>query len=293
MNSKSANVKITVRVPATSANLGGGFDCMGLALELYNKVTVEKSDALVIDSDVSAPVDSSNLIYKSMNSVFERFGCKDMPVKITSESAIPQASGLGSSAACIVGGVCAANALLKSPLGKPEIVDLCTALDGHPDNVLPAIVGGVAAGYIGDDGKVGYVRADAPAGLIAAVATPSFALKTSVARAALPETYSRSDCVYSLSRAVVAFGAFMCGDIQALSAIGDKLHQPYRIPLIKGYAEVERALKNAGAVAVCVSGAGPSVLALFEADKVGNIVLPDGWTNRILRADNNGAEVSR
>ncbi len=282
---------VRVRVPATSANLGGGFDCMGLALGIYNEIVVEKCDKLTIVSDVPAPTDASNLIYSSMNAVFGKYGKKDMPVKITSKSDIPQASGLGSSAACIVGGVCAANAVLGKPMKKADIIDLCTELDGHPDNVLPAIVGGVAAGYIKDDGKVGYVRTAAPSGLTVAVATPDFALKTSDARAALPDTYSRKDCVYSLSRAVVTFGAFASGNVEALEAIGDKLHQPYRIPLIKGYAEVERAFKASGAIAVCVSGAGPTVLAIFGQGQAKNITLPKGWTLRTPKVDNVGVIV--
>lgn len=283
--------KVTVRVPATSANLGGGFDCMGLALPLYNTVCAEGSDRLIIASDVGAPADASNLIYRAMNAVFEKCGHKDASVKITTTSSIPQASGLGSSAACIVGGVCAANALLGEPLEKDELINLATALDGHPDNVLPAIVGGIAAGYIRDDGSVGHIRLDAPDGLTAAVATPDFALKTADARAALPETYSRADCVYSLSRAVVTLGAFATGNISALEAIGDRLHQPYRIPLIKGYSDVENAFKRAGAVAVCVSGAGPSVLALFDGAPK-KISLPDGWTNRVLPIANDGVIIS-
>lgn len=280
--------KVTVRVPATSANLGGGFDCMGLALELYNEITVERSDRLTIVSDVNAPTDENNLIYKSVRAVFDRCGREIFPVHISTKSGIPLASGLGSSATCIVGGVVAANRLLGEPLDKSDVIDLCTSLDGHPDNVLPAIVGGVTAGYMDENGRVGYVRTDCPDGLTVVVATPEFGIDTQTARAKLPNQYSREDCVYSLSRAVVTFGAFCKGDINGLKAIDDRLHQPYRIPMIGGYEGVRKSLINAGAVAVCVSGAGPSVLGLFDGKPTKGIAVGKDWTVRKLNIDNIG-----
>lgn len=279
---------VTVRVPATSANLGGGFDCMGLALSLYHTVTAEPSDRLIVKSDKDVPKDGTNLIYVAMNEVFKRCGKAGMPVRIDSQSDIPQASGLGSSASCIVAGVLCANALLGEPLDRADVINVCAALDGHPDNVLPAITGGVAAGAM-DGGRVEYVRADVK-GVRFAVATPDFPLKTSDARRALPDGYSRADCVYSMSRALIAFAALANGESKKLCAVGDKLHQPYRIPLIKSYAEVEKAFKAAGAISCCISGAGPSVLAFFE-NEPNAAKLPKGWTLRILDADNVGAIV--
>lgn len=277
--------KITVRVAATSANIGGGFDCMGMALDLYHTLTVEPSDKLVIDCDNKADNTADNLIFRSMNAVFEKVGKKDMPVKLTSRSEIPQASGLGSSAACIVGGAVAANALLGNPLDESGIIDLCAALDGHPDNVVPALKGGVTAGFIAENGKVEFIKCVSPDELTLAVATPDFALHTEKARAALPNSYSRADCVYSLSRAVVTFAALVSGNTKMLRAVGDKLHQPYRIPLIKGYDDVAASFTAAGAISHCISGAGPSVVAFF--DKLPKVELPKGWTLRILHIDNN------
>ncbi len=283
------NKSVTVRVPATSANLGGGFDCLGIALSLYHTVTARFCDSLIIESNADVPHDGTNLIYRAMNAVFAACGRKDAGVKISSESEIPQASGLGSSASCIVAGVIAANALLGCPLALAQQIELCTELDGHPDNVLPAIVGGVTAAYPTDDGKTGYIRSDVPDGLICAVATPDFPLSTAKARSVLPDTYSRADCVYSLSRAAVTFGALSLGNFDALAAVGDRLHQPYRIPLIGGYADAEKALLAAGAVSCCLSGAGPSIIGFFKSAPA-KPTLPSGWTLRVLKPDNRGSQ---
>ncbi len=282
----SDKMRVKVQVPATSANLGGGFDCLGIALGLYHTITAEKSDRLEIVCDADVPRDETNLIYRAMNAVFIKRGSSGMPVKITSHSDIPQAGGLGSSAACIVAGVVAANALTGGAIDLPQIIDLCASLDGHPDNVLPAIVGGVTAAY-SDGDTIGYIRQDVSDKLVTAVATPDFGLKTAVARRALPDMYSRADCVYSLSRAVVTFGAIALGQFDALEAVGDKLHQPYRIPLVKGFSEVDTAFRAAGAISCCLSGSGPSVLAFFKTEPK-NVRLPDGWKLRVLHVENRG-----
>lgn len=285
--------RVKVRVAATSANLGGGFDCMGLALGIYHTVTVEPSERLTIMSNTDAPSDASNLIYASMNEVFKRYGVADTKVAIKSNSDIPQASGLGSSASCIVAGVTAANVMLGAPMDGDGVLSLCAALDGHPDNVLPALKGGVTAGYIDDGGRVEFVRATARGRVSVAVATPDFPLPTAKARAALPDTYKRADCVYSLSRAVVTFAALSSDEnADMLKAVGDRLHEPYRKPLIKGYDEVESAFEKAGAVSCCISGAGPSVLAFFVGGRKGDPVLPRGWTVRYPLIDNSPVYVA-
>ena len=272
--------KVTVKVSATSANLGGGLDCLGLAYELYHTITAAESDGFSLKSNVPAPRDKTNLIYKAMNAVFTLAGCPDRNVAISSHSDIPQASGLGSSAACIVGGAVAANALCGNILSQRRMLEICARLDGHPDNVLPALLGGATAGVMTEGGGVEYVRCE-PSGIYCALATPDFPLETQKARAALPDTYSRADCVYSLSRAVLAFGAFATRNTDALRAIGDKLHEPYRAPLIKGYDEVRSAFMRSGALSVCISGAGPSALAFFDKTPH-DVKVPDGWTVRIL-----------
>lgn len=283
---------VTVRVAATSANLGGGLDCLGVALGLYHTVTAFFSDEFKICGDEGDPTGRDNLVYAAMNEVFKKYGKADAAVEITSHSDIPRTSGMGSSAACIVAGVCAANALLGGPLSINEIINVCAKLDGHPDNILPAIVGGVTAAYKDKNG-IGYIRTDAPKDLYFAVATPDFGLKTEKARSVLPNVYPREDCVYSMQRAVVTFGAFALGNVDMLKAVGDKLHQPYRMPLVKGYDEVGKAFAAAGAVSSCLSGAGPSLIAFFK-DKAAahGVALPDGWTLRVLKAENAPVKVA-
>lgn len=281
--------KITVRAPATTANIGGGFDCLGMALGLFMTVTTELSDRLIVDG---VEGDSNNLVYRAMNAVFELCGKKG-PVEITINSNIPRTSGMGSSAACIVAGAIAADRLTGAKLPLATLIDICARLDGHPDNILPALVGGVTAGYVTDDGKIGYIRADAPQGLVIAVATPDFPLSTAKARAVLPDKYTRADCVYSLSRAVVTFGALAQGRIDMLGAVGDKLHQPYRIPLIKGFDGVTSAFNVSGAIGSCISGAGPSVIGFFDDEKKARqIKLDEHWTLRILKPCNAGAQIA-
>ncbi len=278
-----------IRVSATSANIGAGFDCMGLALNLYNEIIVGDCDEkLVIKTDKNLPADESNLVYVSMKKVFDLCG-RTPNVYIEQFNDIPVASGLGSSAACVVAGVVGANELLGSPLGEHDIVDLCTALDGHPDNVVPAIKGGVTAGVI-MDGHVEYIKCHAPENLNLFAATPDFELHTEKSRSVLPDSYSRADVVYSLSRAIVTFAALVNSDTDMLKVIDDKLHQPYRKPLIKGYDEVAAAFESAGAVSHFLSGAGPTIMGIFKSDA--DVKLPAGWTLRKLRIERGGVNVS-
>lgn len=278
-----------IRVSATSANIGAGFDCMGLALNLYNEITVGECDEkLIIKTDKNLPKDETNLVYVSMKKVFDLCG-RTPNVYIEQINNIPVASGLGSSAACVVAGVVGANELLGKPLGEHEIVDLCTALDGHPDNVVPAIKGGVTAGVI-MDGHVEYIKCRAPENLNLFAATPNFELHTEKSRSVLPESYSRADVVYSLSRAIVTFAALVNSDADMLKVIDDKLHQPYRKPLIKGYDEVAAAFGDAGAISHFLSGAGPTIIGLFKSDAA--VKLPAGWTLRKLGIERDGVKVS-
>lgn len=280
---------IKIKVSATSANIGAGFDCMGLALNLYNEIIISPSDRLIIETDKGLPADETNLVYVSMKKVFDLCG-KTVPLKIKQINNIPVASGMGSSAACIVAGVAGANAVLENPLPESEIVNICARLDSHPDNVIPAIKGGVAAGVMDGD-RVEYIKCDAPGQLLLYAATPVFELHTSVSRAVLPEFYSRKDVVYSLSRAIVTFAALVNKDIDMLRVIDDKIHQPYRKPLIKGYDDVENALKKAGAVSCFLSGAGPTIMGIFK--KRASINLPEGWTLRELKIDNDGLKIEK
>ncbi|MDR2201612.1 MAG: homoserine kinase [Clostridiales bacterium] len=274
-----------IRVSATSANIGAGLDCMGFALNLYNEVTVgargEGPDAGLRDR--------KNLVYSSAKRVFDICG-RPVNIYLKQSGDIPSASGLGSSASCVVLGVAAANEVLGKPLGVPDMINLCAELDGHPDNVVPAIAGGVTACAVTDGGRVEYLRCDGIDGLSVYAATPDFPLQTARARKALPEFYSRADAVYSLQRAVTTFAAFALRDADKLRLIDDRLHQPYRRPLIRDYDAVVGAFDSRGALASFLSGAGPTIIGLFTDGC--DPPLPEGWTLRKLRIENEGLRVT-
>ncbi|MCL2884150.1 MAG: homoserine kinase, partial [Oscillospiraceae bacterium] len=220
---------------------------------------------------------------------------------IRQENHIPIARGLGSSSACIVAGLAGANALLGGPLSTAQLVDLATEMEGHPDNVAPAFYGGLVTSAM-DGNRVYTVHVPVAEGMRFAVFIPPFELKTSDARAALPETVSRADAVYNLSRAALMTASLFSGDTENLRvAMQDRLHQPYRFPLIPGAPQVMEAAYALGAHGVCVSGAGSSLLAFvthpgaedFEIRARAALAgegLAD-WGVRILECDKKGVQV--
>lgn len=264
---------VKVRVPATSANLGPGFDCLGLALNLYNKLEVHEDDKLRIDVEGDGaeliPADASNLTYRAMKRVYESAGLDCPGFFIRQVNAIPLARGLGSSAAAIVGGLVAANALLDNALDKHELARIACSLEGHPDNVVPCLLGGLAASAM-EDNEVFYARTLPHELFSFAAMVPVFALSTKKARQALPDSYPRADAVRNVGRAVLMYAALEQGrgDIMK-AASSDRLHQPYRKALIPGWDDVNACAVDAGALAVYLSGAGPTVMAIFDRQDEG------------------------
>jgi homoserine kinase len=259
-------MKIKVSVPATSANVGSGFDALGLAVTLYNTATFEESDVLDISAadDTRIPRGETNLIYRSAKVLFDRVG-KQMPtLKIVQTNPIPMARGLGSSSACIIAGLLGANRMLGDVLNKQELLTLATDIEGHPDNVAPALLGGLTSSVF-EKGQVYSVKRDVDQSLCFAAFVPDYKLLTEAARAALPQTIPHKDAVYNLSRAALLPAAFCEGrhDLLAI-ATEDRLHQPYRLPLMPGAKEVFAIAKECGAKAVYVSGAGSTVMAVAE-----------------------------
>lgn len=256
---------VRIKVPATSANLGAGFDCMGLALDIYNELIVEPCEKLVIETDDDLPKDLNNLVASTMKKTYEHLGYEFKGAYLKQINNIPKTSGLGSSAACIVAGVTAANVLLGNPLTQEDVVDLCTAFDGHPDNVVPAIMGGITVSVINGAGKVHTFRCLPEKNLKVALLIADFELSTTKARSVLPDMYSRADLVYSLSRAVATFAALSTGDFEKLKYImDDKIHTPYRRHLIKDFDEITQQFKNSNALGVFLSGAGPTIAAFVD-----------------------------
>ena len=294
---------VKILVPATSANVGAGFDALGLALSLHNTVTMEEWDKLdIMASDgLLVPTGTSNLIYRSAKAVYEQLGKPIKGLRIRQENPIPMARGLGSSSACIVAGILGANALLGNPLTKRQMLTLATSIEGHPDNVAPAMLGGFVSSVF-DEGQVFTARKEINEELAFAAFIPNFKLLTEKARAALPKTVDRRDAVYNLSRAALATAAFCDGDYELLRvATKDALHQQYRLPLIPGGERVFEIAWDLGAYAVYISGAGPTIMAVvhrdncefFEKAEEALLEQPEtmAFSLRRMLADNTGAVV--
>lgn len=290
---------IQLQVPATSANLGAGFDALGLALQYYNYVSMEESDQIEISSSDGTPIptDEKNLIYISAKDLFEVCGKKLSGLKLIQTNQIPMTRGLGSSSACIVAGLVGANTLLGNPLGTDDLVDLAAQIEGHPDNTAPALLGGIVTAVF-DGRRVHWVKQEVYTKLKFVAMIPDFELKTEKARACLPSEISHKDAVYNLSRAALFSASLLTGKFENLrTATHDKLHQPYRMALIPRAREVFDIAYAHGAYAVYISGAGPTLMAIvdeentyfsgkmrFSLDNAGM----KGWQVHDLKIDNTG-----
>lgn len=255
------------RIPATSANVGSGFDALGIALSMYNEVDIEESDRLEITSldDVEVPVGEDNLIYVSACRLYEE--CGRTPPKgfrIAQSNVIPMTRGLGSSSACVAAGLLGANYLMGKPFGREDLVNIACEIEGHPDNVTPALLGGLTSAAV-ENGRVYAVTLHVADKFRFAAFIPDFELKTSVARGILPETVSREDAVYNLSRSALMAGSLATGNVENLRvAVKDRLHQPYRMGLIPGAEEICRLSYEFGSYATYISGAGPTVMSIIS-----------------------------
>jgi homoserine kinase len=261
-------MKFTIKVPATSANLGPGFDALGLALDLWNESTFEFADDFAVyvegEGKDRLPQDKNNMIIPAAQKLAERAGKELHPFAVRCVNHIPPGSGLGSSAAATLTGLLAANVLTESKLSNDEILCLATELEGHPDNVAPALMGGLVVSTVNGEKIIArtLVGADRDPLLHVTIVLPDFHFPTKEARNSLPQKVDMKDAVHNISRAVLVTEAFRTGDLSLLGeAMSDKLHQPYRLKLIPGAEEAMRAMKAEGASAVALSGAGPSLIA--------------------------------
>ncbi|MGB9886375.1 MAG: homoserine kinase [Moorellales bacterium] len=266
---------IRVCVPASTANLGPGFDSVGMALSLYNYLEVEEGKEPGLRLEIEGegkdflPCHQGNLVARVMLDFFRQVGCRPGGLHLRLQNNIPIGKGLGSSAAAVAGALVAANYLAGSPLGKPELLELGTRWEGHPDNVAAALYGGLVVAVRSEEGVV-CRRLDPPSRLQVVVAVPDFSLPTSQSRRVLPSAVAVEDAVFNLGRVGLLLLAFLEGDLELLRvATEDRLHQPYRARLIPGLAEVFRAAREAGALGVTLSGAGPAVIALVTNGAVG------------------------
>lgn len=261
---------LRIRVPATSANFGPGFDVLGVALSLFNEMEVEKASG-VFDfewEDGSTFGDEENLVLTTMANVFALFNFKVPGYKIRSKScAIPVSRGLGSSAASIVAGIYAANYLMGGKMTKDEISALATKFEGHPDNVVSCIEGGMVISAVGENGEIMSSQVNIAPGLKLVVMVPDYKLSTRMARSVLPDTYSRADMVYNVSHAALLVTSLCRGEFGKLRvALGDRIHQPYRLRLIPGAEAVFDICRRAGSLGEFISGAGPTLIALVPEE---------------------------
>ena len=261
--------KVSVKVPATTANIGPGFDCMGCALSVYNTLTFEViPNGIEISGCLDQKRNENNLAVISYKKALEVMGIEFTGVRISMEAQIPGSRGLGSSAAIIVGSVMAASKLYGDKLTINDIFKISTEIEGHPDNIAPALFGGLTASFIEND-IPHSVRYDISDKWRFIALVPEFRLNTNKARAALPKNVKLKDAVFNVSRTAVLLKAFEKGDSNLLSlALEDKLHQPYRKPFIKEYDTVERAARRAGVIGFYLSGAGPTLMCIADNDDV-------------------------
>ena len=255
-------------MPASSANLGPGFDALGLALSRYLKCRFRRADQLAIrvsgrEAEL-IPTGESNLIWQTALTVAQHTGEPMPPVELEIHNEIPLGKGLGSSAAALTAGVILADCMLGLKWKNLRILDEAARIEGHPDNVAACVLGSIVASAIDSSGMTRAVRLEFPERFQVGVVVPDFALPTHEARAALPQSYSRADAVFNVQRSALLIAALATGTVSAFpAALEDRMHQPYRMKLVPGLEEILR-LRAPGLLGCCLSGAGPSVLVFFE-----------------------------
>lgn len=294
--------KIRLKVPATSANLGAGFDAMGIALDLYCYATFKATDGGLRISGCPAEFrGEDNLAARAFRAVEDVIGAGHRGVEIEIDSDIPVARGLGSSAVMLAAGAFAANEIYARPLDSAKLLEITTAIEGHPDNLAPAIYGGLCAS-VAENGKT-PVSAHYPVSenLRFVALVPDFPVSTAQARKALPGEVSFKDAVFNLSRLSLLPKALETGDSALIgAALDDRLHQPCRAKLIRGYDMIRARALDAGAAGVVISGSGPTILCVLRREeaegfvtRMGRVLEPleDHWVCHILDCDREGARV--
>lgn len=259
---------VIVRVPATSANVGVGFDCLGLALDLTATFLMTPSDALEVDGCEERFRGEDNLVWRSYLDACDELGLEAQPLRITILSPIPLSGGLGSSSACVIAGIGAAMALSPEGFDRARALELAVRLEGHPDNVAPALMGGLVSSFVEGDSTTS-TRMDIADNLRFVAIAPPYEVRTADARRVLPEEVSRETAVWQMGRCVAVVRALETGDAGLLAAAcHDRLHEPYRAKLIADYEPLRKAALAAGACAFMISGSGSTMLAVADGSEV-------------------------
>lgn len=263
---------VTVKVPASTANMGSGFDTIGMAFQLYTVIRMEfasETKITVSGDHLSAlPTDKTNLLYQTAAHLFQSLN-RDVPeLAIEVSSEIPLTRGLGSSAAAVVGALVAANVLAGKPYTMDQLFSMSARIEGHPDNVGASFFGGIIVSSMPDEEReVPYVRLPVPHSLRILAVIPDFWLSTEKARAALPDWYEKKDVIFTLGHSSLLVAAFAQNRLDLLAeAMQDKIHQSYRASLIPGLSEILSDAVSYGALGVALSGAGPTSLCFYETD---------------------------
>lgn len=288
----------TIRVPATSANMGPGFDALGIALTLYADVRFEKADSdYFITGTDRRFCNRDNLVCVAYRAALAHMGIEDTGVRIHIDSTIPVSRGLGSSAAMLVAGALGAAALNGRKLSREELLEITNVLEGHPDNLAPAIWGGFTTALV-HEGKPYAKRCPVAEGLKLCAFIPDFMTNTHEAREALPKTVAHADAAYTVAHACTLINALREGDDAAIRlAVSDKLHEPYRKKLIPGFDEIKAAAEGAGCTAFFISGSGSTCMSIYRdagfPGRAAQAVAPikGNWRVLPLEIANEGAAV--
>ena len=267
---------IRVAAPATTANLGPGYDCLGMALDLWNTIEVEPmpdgaAPSVSVSGEGAGELEDGpeNLVYRSMEFLYRELGRPMPPLRVRCENEIPLARGLGSSAAAIAGGLAAANALAgttgeSGKFGQRDLLEMAATIEGHPDNVAAAVMGGLQL-VVTEESTLYTVPVSIPAAIHAVVFIPDFRIATADARAVLPQQLSVADAVHNMARVALLVAGMSTNHPEYLAvATQDKLHQPYRQPLFPAMKLLMKAAMDAGALGAFLSGSGSTVLALTQ-----------------------------
>lgn len=292
---------VKIRVPATSANMGPGFDSLGIAFNLYNEFEFsEEGTENKFYGFKEEFCNEENIVYKAMITCFEKCKYKPKGIKINLlREDIPISRGLGSSSTCIVAGLLGANNIMGNPLTVNELFKIGVQIEGHPDNIAPAFFGGMVVSVL-EDGEALYNKIDIKRGITFVAIIPDFELSTSTARKVLPKKVSLKDAVYNISRVSLMISAFVNGNYDLLKyGCKDAIHEKYRSPLIKNYDLVYNKCISFGALSCFLSGAGPTIMVLIKNDekeivnKIRDFLRSENisWKVKELAIDNLGAIV--
>lgn len=287
---------IKVQVPATSANLGPGYDCLGIALDEYCTVSFDVIDkGLEITGCEAAYCNEDNLIYQAFLKGLAYLNEHVSGLRMHVDTNIPYARGMGSSATCIVAGLTGANALFGHRMNKYEIFDLATQMEGHPDNVAPAIFGGLTVSFM-DQEKPNMIRYGVKKDLIFVTMIPDFEVSTKKAREVLPNQMSYAQAVYQMGRTAALAKAIEIGNGLIISkACNDQMQEPYRKNLIPAYDEVKALCKECGTLTMFISGSGSTMMALTQQEEIADSLIAQlkqrypSWDYRKLHATYDGS----